>query len=406
LRIDNVTYDDIEEMAQRIGEETKREIEDETARAQGTGYVGTRMDCPSCGSRSRYRGQRLRQVISLSGGHMIARSYYHCDSCRLGWCNLDTQLALPSSGEGTRKVRALSARFASYLPFRLAAQELSQICGVELSTTAVQRYARQIGESVKSEWDEQTELVARRKAKPSTELPSKLEVTMDGVFVFIDGDWREVKVGAAYPLDADAKALTESARYYATTARSHVFGKRMQALVHQSGGDRCGKIGTVGDGADWIWMEVGKFWPRSVQALDFFHLSEHLWAVAKLRFGESSSAAAGWVEEQQSALLDDKACKVAASIQEWKPRRPDKREAKRKLIAYIETHKNRVRYKSISQAGYQIGSGVVEAANKSIVQARMKRAGMRWSEQGADVMLHLCAARHSKGFEGFVRYAA
>jgi hypothetical protein len=39
--------------------------------------------------------------------------------------------------------------------------------------------------------------------------------------------------------------------------------------------------------------------------------------------------------------------------------------------------------------GYGIGSGAVESAHKQVVQARMRQAGMRWSERGAQNLLAL-----------------
>ena len=38
-----------------------------------------------------------------------------------------------------------------------------------------------------------------------------------------------------------------------------------------------------------------------------------------------------------------------------------------------------MRYASLKAKGYPFGSGVVEAANKVLVNQRMKRAGQRWS---------------------------
>ena len=50
-------------------------------------------------------------------------------------------------------------------------------------------------------------------------------------------------------------------------------------------------------------------------------------------------------------------------------------------------------YPSYRQQGLPIGSGLVESAGKHVVQTRMKRAGMRWSDEGGDAMLALCARR-------------
>jgi hypothetical protein len=41
--------------------------------------------------------------------------------------------------------------------------------------------------------------------------------------------------------------------------------------------------------------------------------------------------------------------------------------------------------------GWLIGSGHMESACKGVVGLRLKGAGMRWSEPGADAVCHLCA---------------
>ena len=41
--------------------------------------------------------------------------------------------------------------------------------------------------------------------------------------------------------------------------------------------------------------------------------------------------------------------------------------------------------------GWQIGSGPVEAACKTVIGQRMKGSGMRWGHEGADAVCHLRA---------------
>jgi len=48
-----------------------------------------------------------------------------------------------------------------------------------------------------------------------------------------------------------------------------------------------------------------------------------------------------------------------------------------------------MQYPVFRQQGLAVGSGAVEASAKHVVQQRMKRAGMRWSELGARAILHL-----------------
>ena len=46
-----------------------------------------------------------------------------------------------------------------------------------------------------------------------------------------------------------------------------------------------------------------------------------------------------------------------------------------------------MRYHALKEEGIAIGSGVVEAANKTLVTQRMKRSGMRWPIVGGQAVL-------------------
>ena len=48
-----------------------------------------------------------------------------------------------------------------------------------------------------------------------------------------------------------------------------------------------------------------------------------------------------------------------------------------------------MRYDEYLRLGYGIGSGAVESAHKQVVHARLRQAGMRWSEAGARRLLAL-----------------
>ena len=71
-------------------------------------------------------------------------------------------------------------------------------------------------------------------------------------------------------------------------------------------------------------------------------------------------------------------------------------EEARKVLAtergYFRNNAARMRYRTYRELGLPIGSGAVESAAKHLVQQRMKRAGMRWSDLGARAILHLRCA--------------
>lgn len=303
-------------------------------------------------------------------------------------------------------MQTLIARFSSYLPDRTAAQELEAICGVSLSTRTVQTYSRRIGGRIASEW-EQWQAVREAQELPACGLPSapaRLHVTMDGVMVHVEGGWHEAKLGCVY--QTSAKGVAVQTRYSATLANSAAFGKRVRVLAHLCGADRCRDVAVVADGAAWIWQEVGKYFPQSVQVLDFYHVTEHLWAYAHERFGEGSEEATAWMTTQKTRLLADEAAAVVAEVCSWHPCQEARRRVREQLLGYLQGHEKRLCYKRFSEAGYHIGSGVAESGCKNVVQHRMKGPGMRWGQTGAEAMLHLCSTWKSAGATDFHRFTA
>jgi hypothetical protein len=71
----------------------------------------------------------------------------------------------------------------------------------------------------------------------------------------------------------------------------------------------------------------------------------------------------------------------------------------KKQIGYFHRNQSRMRYQTFRQAGYFIGSGVVEAGCKTVVGQRLKLSGMLWSRQGASDLLTVRCALLSRWFE-------
>ena len=56
---------------------------------------------------------------------------------------------------------------------------------------------------------------------------------------------------------------------------------------------------------------------------------------------------------------------------------------------YLAARREHTRYRAFAAAGYPLGSGCVESANKLVVEARLKGAGMHWARPNVDPMLAL-----------------
>ena len=60
-----------------------------------------------------------------------------------------------------------------------------------------------------------------------------------------------------------------------------------------------------------------------------------------------------------------------------------------KSVGYLEKRRAHIDYARFQALGYPVGSGSVESANKLVVEARLKGAGMHWAVPHVDPMLAL-----------------
>jgi hypothetical protein len=77
-----------------------------------------------------------------------------------------------------------------------------------------------------------------------------------------------------------------------------------------------------------------------------------------------------------------------------KPKGPPKREGKKgetidASAAYFHNNLATMKYDEYLAKGWAIATGVIEGACRNVVKDRCERSGMRWTEKGAEAILHL-----------------
>jgi hypothetical protein len=305
-------------------------------------------------------------------------------------------------------VRALVCRFVSLLPYRKAAHELEQICGVHLSVSTLERIAHQSGHALGAMWQQRHERVWNGNYQADGKPPQRAHISMDGVMAHIGGRWREVKLGVCFePTERGPR----NEHYWASLRNSAVFGPQLKTLSVVCGVAPCRKQAVLADGSDWIWQEAAKHFTTSTQILDFFHVSEHLWQVAHGRFGTDRQGSEEWMKVQKERLLtrSDGATQVLEDLASWQPQTALAQEVRRRELAYLQNHQRRMNYLTHKRAGFNIGSGVMESSCRWVVQQRMKGSGMRWQEAGASAILQLrtswCSNADADLFEAAKRAA-
>ena len=408
----DATLDELEEVVGRIGSDITKELLERLVREQTGGVRENRTEC-SCGKWAVYKGQRRRTMVTAHGTITLERACYYCPDCRKMLAPQDQVMGL-DEGITTMQVRLWSCWLAAQLPFAQAATSLELLTRVSLSAATVERISISAGASLRRTEQEEAHQHQQQilpDEKWNGPGPRRLYVSMDGTMVPVregwkrDGSqgelvcrWAECKTGVVYETDLDEQgrdAQVKRSAYTATLESVEHFEPLLGTLAHRNGHHQAKEIVVVADGAPWIWNVAGRQFPTAVQIVDFWHVCEHLSAVAEARFGQESALGRKWQKERQAELKAGRLEAVVRAIQEWRPVNPRKRELRRATITYLMNNARRMQYKTFLERGYHIGSGVGEAACKRVVAQRLDQTGMHWLPQSAEPILALRAAQLS-----------
>ena len=132
-------------------------------------------------------------------------------------------------------------------------------------------------------------------------------------------------------------------------------------------------------------------WKRIV---DFYHAAKRIWTMAEALFGAQHPAGRAWARRMCRVLKEPRGpyrvLHSAAALRARVRRLSKTRVADfRTAYNYLRRRTRRMRYFEYQKQHLPIGSGVTEAACKTVVGQRLKLSGMRWSKAGAQVILDL-----------------
>ncbi|MDA0733589.1 MAG: ISKra4 family transposase [Chloroflexi bacterium] len=356
---------------------------------------GLHPGCAQCGQETSWLGQRPKRVHLLLGEMVLPRCCYYCAECHTTWAPLDRQLGIDQSGRSPRLVEAM-ALLGAELPFSPASQRLAQLCGVTVGPSQIEEVTEGIGQT----WQQQ-EMVQMTRAFENHQLPPVenhypwLVVALDGVMAPYRDGYHEVKVAAIGGVEWVPPEWAEASvawRYVVHTGDVATLGKLAWLESYRQGLEEAEQVIVLGDGAPWIWHLAEDHWPGGVQILDFYHATQHLWAMGRSLWGEGSCQVAPWVEAAKDRLAGGK---VEELLAQWRDLQAQDSEGFAKELNYFTNQRQRMKYDEYRAAGYPIGSGAVESANRHVVGVRVKQAGMRWLEPGIKGVLALRALLRS-----------
>lgn len=385
----------------------------------------TRIPCACGGSMLALNGRHRKRTLDLSCGPVTyGRAYYAPPSGTLRVCDcegrfpVDEALRLARGALDPRIVEKLTL-LSVMVPYQQAVALSQRLLSITLSkkraVTTVSGVARsafeQLTARVQRRWDERDQLLAERPPRPKRK--GRIFIMTDGTCVGIkrSESFKECKSAVLFwehDLQPRRKRPGTRSRRRGRPDR-HLTRKHIVSLIGsheeflpylwdafvEAGGLTAQQVILIADGAHWIWTDGMKLFPDEhfevLELLDWYHLFENLWKAARELFQDPRRQRA-WIDDLKKKQrgrntgrgLADELRRCLA-----RPMKQAQRETVEKVLGYIQTNSERMRYVDFRQMNWPRGSAAIESVNHGVIQARFKLPGMRWTVDGANAMLCL-----------------
>lgn len=316
----------------------------------------------------------------------------------------DARMVLNSTPRYAQIVSGKYARFGA----DAICEDLLECNGRKLSNNYAKKLSDFVGsvaQCYETEWDY---------ALPKFERPvSTVSLGLDGTCILMHKDgWREAMCGTIAFFDSDGERMHTI--YCAATPEygKEIFKDKLSREIErvQTVLPNVLYVG-VADGAKDNWIFLEKYTKHLV--LDFYHAREYISRAASAIFGNDKQGKFAWIADW-SHRLKHKQGAIGRLFEELKLRRRnlDKKnflerdEELRLVIGYYTNNKSRMRYSYQLKHNLPLGSGVTEAACKTLIKQRMCISGSRWKNEGASCVMALRSLKLSKGrWQQFWNYA-
>jgi hypothetical protein len=306
--------------------------------------------------------------------------------------------------------------------FERVEEILDQVGQIAISDSSVWRRAQEGGKRLRQVLEAE-QGKANRVGKRPEGIPYKqgaakgrMGSAMDGTMIHIrEEGWKELKVGCVFNvevrpmLEQEAGEVEKQAHavdnsYVAYLGGPEIFGQKMWTEAERRHWEQATATEVLGDGARWIWNLAEEHFYDSHQLVDWYHGTEHLAVAAGLIKGEETPAATEWFEDQKETLFRGRALQVARTLESQAQQYPAQAEDLRREAGYFHNNWRRMNYQHMREAGWVIGSGMVESGAKQF-KARLAGPGMRWSRSGAENLIPVRQAILSDRFDDLWRQA-
>jgi len=298
--------------------------------------------------------------------------------------------------DGARIIKKATPRFAKIVSHKIAhgataqvMEDLEQNHGRSCLKATLQDLATYVGAVVQTKEETWSYATPELAGKVAT-----VGIGVDGTCMLIcDQKWREAMTGSISLYDKHGERLHTIYVGAAPEYGKEAFFERMtREIVHvKSLHPRAYFVG-IADGARSNWDFLGPHIDEEV--LDFYHASQYLTSAASAIFKDEEERET-WLDDQCHSLKHKHraARKILRDLEQADTTKMTQSQKKdlQACITYFGNHLHQMHYARYLEHGIPIGSGVTEAACKTLVKQRLCCSGMRWTPGGAQIVLSLRA---------------
>lgn len=313
-----------------------------------------------------------------------------------GFSPLDEELGL-LPGHLTPTLQQHTTRLGMWIPFHKAGAILRDILDVEISPTTVRRCVEHHGKMYEAVQTAAVATIETQLPDPPQGPPKQL-LSVDGAYIpLVHGEWVEVKtvvigdIGEPKMEKGERVVHSTELSYFSRWAEADTFAHLALVETHRRGVETAEHVLAPTDGAVWIQGFLDYHRPDAERILDFGHAAEHVTRIGRGVGEPDSEAFQTWLASNLHTLKHEGATAVLPELRAQVAAHPDQPELA-EALAYLENRVTMMNYPEYQRQGWPIGSGSVESANKVVVEARMKGAGMHWAPDHVNSMLSLRGA--------------
>jgi hypothetical protein len=210
--------------------------------------------------------------------------------------------------------------------------------------------------------------------------------------------------GTASEQAASKRTKPQNKHIWATLEGKDTALARLAKQVVPRQGDHILHKVALCDGCEALQSRIETQFPDFNLVLDFIHSNEYLWKVANSLLGETSELRTEWVAKQTLHMLSGRTEQVITEFRRLAQdtqHTPAQREKLIKTANYFERNLPYMDYPTYLAKGWPIASGVIEGACRHFVKDRFELSGMRWTQDGAENLLHLRAVAENEDWDDY-----